>query len=585
MSPNAYRLLVALGASLLLTACQAVVTSPGDQGPGSPIGSTSAEFTCDEDAAPPDVAMNRLTRDQFDNTLHDLLSRYLGEARTNEVLDAHGAQHTLLPYDEAPPRANNRYKRDYRRWDQTVSELHVEGWYDTALAIGTEVATNDRAALLGDCGDTVECAETFLREFASRAFRHPVPDDTWERIRMALGDAVTPTALGETIAYVLLAPDFLYHVEEGADSVGGATYRLSDYELAARMSYALWDSLPDDELWAAAESGDLTGNDDVFAAQVDRMLVDPRSAPALGRFFEDWLQFQLAENPADLSANPAFQSFAGEDMPTANLREAGLQEMRDLVAQVLSSGGSARDLVTTDLAPVRDAELAALYGMDGPWDGTSEPPRFAEGERPGMLSRFTFLATATVATRPIHRGVIIRENILCDTLPAPPDGASSTTLDLDGVYSTREYVEELTEQPGTACIGCHQRWINPLGFVSEHYDALSRLRTEETVFDLETGAIRGTTPIDTTVQASIFQGDQAEISSMQELGDVIADSGKLEACISRNLFRFVFARVEDVDEDGCALESSRVAGQDGSLRDLIAAMVLSRAFRLRTIEE
>ncbi|MGE0787019.1 MAG: DUF1592 domain-containing protein, partial [Sandaracinaceae bacterium] len=421
----------------LLLGCTGEVIQPGGDGP-IPILPAGPEFACEE-APPVEAPMNRLTRDQFDNTLHDLLTLYVGPDRAVTVLDAAGPQHTLLPHDEAPPRDDNRFKRDYRRWDQTVSDIHVEGWYLTALAIGAELAANDRAALLGACGETVECARDFLHAFASRAYRHPIPNDSRARLDAVFGDAWSETALAESIAFVLLAPDFLYHVEEGAESVGGATYALDDYELAARMSYALWDSLPDDELWSAAEAGQLTRDDDALAAQVDRMLDDPRSRPALTRFFEDWLQLSVVENPADLSSNPAYMAFAGDDLPNDDLAGAGVQEIHDLIERlVFEDEGTVRDLLTTDLAPVRDPALARLYGMAEPWDGTSEPPRFAPSERSGLLSRFSLLATATLLTRPVHRGVLVREMILCDDLPAPPEGASSTTIQLEGLHSTRE---------------------------------------------------------------------------------------------------------------------------------------------------
>ncbi len=567
--------------ALLAGGCKGEVTAP-QHDPQEGVVDADPSFACAE-AAPPDVAMRRLTRDQLDNTLRDLLTERLGAARAEAILEAAGPQHSLLPVDEAPPRDNNRFKRDYRRWDQRVSELHVEGWYTTALALGEAMAA-DQDTLLEGC-DTRDCAEAFLLDFAERAFRHPVPPATATRIGQVLGPTLTPTAFAESIAYVLLAPDFLYHVEEGAEAVGDETYALTDHELAARMSYALWDSLPDEELWRAANEGELS-DETQLAAQVDRMLADPRSRPALGRFFEDWLQFMAAEDPSVLAGDTAYQAFAGEDLPSPELREAGLDEIRALVQRlVFDEGGTVEDLLTTDLAPVTDPELARLYGMDAPWDGEGEPPRFAEGERPGLLSRFTLLASATVATRPIHRGVFIREMILCDELPAPPDGASMATIELEGLHSNREYYEALTESPGTVCRGCHERWINPLGFVSERYDALGRRRDEERVFDLETGELLGTVPIDTSVSPSIFLRDESRVSDMAGLGAQLADSGKVEACLSRNLFRFVFARPEAVATDGCALEETRVAGVDGTLRDMVGAMVLSQEFQRRTIRE
>ena len=150
--------------------------------------------------------------------------------------------------------------------------------------------------------------------------------------------------------------------------------------------------------------------------------------------------------------------------------------------------------------------------------------------------------------------------------------------------STRESVAAITEMPGTVCAGCHTNIINPLGYATEGFDALGRFRTTQRLFD-DAGNEIGTKPVDTATVPQVTLGDQTPISSPAELMTLMIASGKVEACLARNFFRFTYGRWEDVAGDGCALEDARKAlAGGGKLTDLVTAAPRSVAFRRRTFE-
>jgi hypothetical protein len=240
-------------------------------------------------------------------------------------------------------------------------------------------------------------------------------------------------------------------------------------------------------------------------------------------------------------------------------------------------------LFTSDLSFARDARLAKLYGVSA-WNGTAAPPALPAGQRSGLLTRALFLASGSANTRPIMKGVFLRTNILCDTIPPPPPGANAKPPELGPNMTTRESVEALTEMTGTTCASCHQLAINPLGFATEGFDALGRFRTSQRLFDA-TGKETGTKAVNTATVPQVVYGDQTAISTPAELMSLMLTSGKVEACLSRSFFRFTYGRWETPAADGCALEDARKALKNGgNITDLVTAMVKAAAFKRRTFQ-
>jgi hypothetical protein len=150
--------------------------------------------------------------------------------------------------------------------------------------------------------------------------------------------------------------------------------------------------------------------------------------------------------------------------------------------------------------------------------------------------------------------------------------------------TTREVVEELTEQPGSQCAGCHAGSINPLGFATEGFDALGRARSEQRLFSAQ-GEPAGSRPIDTASVPRVMAGDERRSAGPGDLMALMLESGKLEACLARQYFRFTYGRFEDVRRDGCELERLRetlLAG--GSVAQLLKQAALSPQFRWRVFE-
>jgi len=316
---------------------------------------------------------------------------------------------------------------------------------------------------------------------------------------------------------------------------------------------------------------------------VERLSADPRTRPTIGEFTADWLK--VADVPAldAHSDDPTFRAFAGPDLPDANLRQDMVDDVMGMVGYyVWTRPGSLDELLTSKLAFHRSARLGAIYGVS-PWDGAAEPPVFT-GDRPGLLTRALFLTSGSANTRPIQKGVFIRRNILCDELPPPPPGANTTPPQLRADMTTRQVVEELTQKPGTVCTGCHTTQINPLGFATENFDALGRMRTSQRLYD-PSGAEVGTKPVDTHSTPMIKDEDSTPSSGAPDMTVLVARSGKAHACLARNYFRFTFARWENLDVDGCTLEALRqrlVSG--GKIADMLEQVALAPSFRQRTFQ-
>ncbi len=562
-----------------------------DGASGGSAGSPPVSFACDESAKGPEASLRRLTMTQYENTVRDLVAWLTDEdpdvlAATTQALDA-------LPRDRREPVAEDLHG-SYRRLDQTLQQVHVDSLYQAALAVGTALTAEGRlersvggCATDDDADNDGACRDTFIERFGARALRRPLAADEVDFYRSVYGADATadPLAYADLVTVFLNAPEFVYFVEHGGEEVAGTPglYELTALELASRLSYQLWQTAPDEQLLAAAADGSLL-DEEVYASEVARLVSDPRARATLEEFFADWMKVEDLPALDAKNSDALFSAFAGEDLPGPGLRSAMIDDVLGLLDHYTwNEPSSLSVLFTTDKSFARDEALARIYGIPA-WDGESEPPSFASGERPGLLTRALFLSTGTANTRPIMKGVFIRRHVLCDEIPPPPPGANAMPPELTPDLTTREVVRELTEMPGTNCAGCHAGLINTLGFATENFDGLGRQRTEQALFE-DDGTPRGSRPVDTSGVPYVLDGDETPIEGASDLMALMVASGKLEACLSRNYFRFTFARWEELGSDGCALERMRSElAQGGSVRDLLAAAALSPAFRRRAFE-
>lgn len=447
----------------------------------------------------------------------------------------------------------------------------VRKWYNAA-----DSAVPPTAAWLsayGSCDPEGEatCASALYESFAERAFRRPLQED--ERAWLAQSWAALPAAASlalrlESIAELILqAPQFLYLYTQGTPS--GTLHVLDGYERAQRLSYFLWDSLPDEALLAAARSGELASGAGM-RRQAERMLSDERAKPVLRSFLTEWLELDgavilpsLEQTPKDAKLYPGFDSV---------LRQSMRRELEMFMDHVMfERDGSLVELFSGTRAYV-NAPLAELYGVAGPasaeeWAWVDLDP----AKRAGMLTRAGFLAVhaSQTVTSPIRRGVYMLKEVLCVDLPSPPANVDNTPVEVTAGDVTTVREATLKRTGSAACAGCHVR-INELGFAFEHYDAIGRWQDTELI---------GGAAIDASANLSqAGSGLDGPVDGALELSKKIAQSPAVAECATRKWFELALRR-SPVELDTCTVQKiSEKTTESLSIRELLLAMVESEAF-------
>lgn len=426
---------------------------------------------------------------------------------------------------------------------------------------------------LGGC-TTDDCARAWLAGTAERAFRRPLEAEESDFVLGRYDDArAEGMSIHDATAVVtevlLQAPQTVYTPILGPVD-GDGLVQLSAPELATRMALFLWAGVPDDALREAAASGALD-TPEGLAAEAERMLDDPRAGVALARFAVDWLGLEGGPTLDPLATAAKDEGRFGD--VSDSLRAAMQKEVEMLFADTVREGGTLRDLLTSRRAYVND-ELAALYGVEPP-EGGEGWVELPEGERAGILTRAAFLATFAGAEvrSPIRRGVFVIEEVLCRHIEEPPPNANDVAVtggatDEGDVRSVRDDVNARTR--GGECAACHDM-INPVGFLFDHYDAIGRYQTEETV------EVDGEAHHFAVDASGAVQG--ASLNGALELADYLADSGEVSACMSEHFFESA-ARRGITAEDHCSVATAEAAlAEGGSLRDAMVTIVTAESFR------
>jgi hypothetical protein len=530
----------------------------------------------------------KLSSVQYRNTVRDLLAASGLAAVADEIPTLLAA----VPDDSTTA---------FRGLDARISGAHINAYFNVAVAVGDK-ATGSSArltALAGSCAATTPltnaCLDSFLQNFGRRAFRRPLSSQELSAFRdVAQGTSPkaesAAEALRNVVVTLLLSPRFVNHLElSGSPIAGREDYlALDPYEIASRLSYTFWQTLPDDALLTAAADGSLATNAG-FEEQLERVFSDARTQQTLWQFWNEWLRFESFTGFA--AERPAFQALAkGEQLGVAGHDHWGdmVQEIRDLTnLYTWQQGGTFADLMTSTVSVTRSADLARLYGVSA-WSGSGAYPKLPDGQRSGLLQRAALLASSLEQTNPFHRGSLIRRSILCDDLPRPdPNSLPPGSLDpppASSALTTRARFQKKVE--GNAlCETCHSAFSN-LGYVMEAYDALGRFRTMERVFDEQTGALVATLPIDTSAVVQVVAGDQRPVSGPAELNQRILESGKVEACLSANYFRYALRRDPSRDSaDACAYEAMRTdLDKPGvALRDVFRRIASESGFRRKKV--
>lgn len=535
-----------LAGALLLAGCEGLLGDPPGTDPDKDP--TSAE--CSEDVSLGPAPLRRLSRAEYVRTVADLV-----------------APLEVPPLTIGADKLVDGFENNEKI--QTVTPDLVGDYYSAAGKVGEVVSAN--AATFAGCSygtpsEAQECAGQVAETFGRRAYRRPLTFTEKAAFETFLINNAEKhgfeTALGMLVQAVLLSPHFLYRPEFGvADPATPEALPLEPYELASRLSYFLWQSMPDDALFAAAESGALS-TPEGLRAEAERLLAHPRAREVVSDFHRQWMDLdKMKQMSRDAVLFPAWNDTT---VPPA-LAEA---TARYLDHVFWDGEGTVSELLTSPKAYVNDT-IAPLYGIDPPGSDELVLVDLDPTQRAGILTQVGPMAAMAHEKfdAPILRGVFVLRRLLCVKLGAPPPDVPDIppAQDGDAPMTTRQRIE-LTHT-GSTCMGCHTK-IHGLGFAFNHYDAAGQWRTEEVGL-----------PIDATGEVP----ELGEYDGAIELSEQLAASEDVRSCVVTQWFRFAMGRTEK-PEDQCAIDQLTTSFTEGggTMRDLLLDIVMSDSFRYRS---
>jgi len=513
---------------------------------GSGPRSTTARGPSGVVLAPATGAMRRLTTVEYRNAISDVLgSAAVPDAalevdETSALFESIGASHVA------------------------TSARGVEQYREAALEVGAK-AIEHRADIeeLSTCApasSTDPCIARAIERLGHRLWRRPLAPDEIARIAAiagAAGDEPDALALGlrYALAALVAAPSFLYVSAVGEPDRATGWRRYSSAEMASRLALLLWASVPDEELLAAGERGELATREGV-EEQTWRMLDAPRAGSLASRFFaESWMVAGLAVADKNTDRFPAW---------SAALLGAYRDELDRVLVDLVERDGDVRELFTSR-STFATSELAAAYGVD--LGGATEPAAVPLPDtRRGLLTSGAVIAAFSPSDRtsPTQRGLFVRERVLCEALPPPPADVNTAAVDTaaaDGTATLRERLERHRSDP--VCASCHQM-IDPIGFAFEHFDAIGLWRDEDDGL-----------PIDSTGEL-----DGTKVSSAAALAELLGKDPRSMHCVARRLYEFASGHEQTDGERPVVDEIARAFTGDGhSFRRLVVEVVTSDGFR------
>jgi hypothetical protein len=459
------------------------------------------------------------------------------------------------------------FTNDY--YDAATSEdrnLLVD-WVELDGPLGGPAGPGDIRGKLLTCtpasDDEEACSRQVLERFAERAWRRPL---TGAELEQLVDVASSGQAQGGSwedgiklaMKAVMVSPHFVFRVEIDPDPHSMVPHPLTSFELASRLSYFVWSSMPDEELFELARAGELD-DEETLREQVDRMLEDGKAEAFLANFAGQWLYTRAIGE--DLVKDPVtYPEFDPE------LRDAMRREMELFVATFLTEGRSLKELLTARETFVND-RLASFYGLAPVGTDAFVRVPTVDAPRAGLLTQAGLLSVLShpTITSPVRRGKWVMEQLLCISPPPPPPELEIPELDeMDEDAPMREKLAKHREDP--SCAGCHAM-MDPIGLAFEHYDGIGMYREME-----------GQWPIDPSGEISIGGPFQDGL----ELAAIIAESDQFAACTTRQTLVYALGRgvgpadapfLEEIEQGFVT------AGHD--LRELIALVVTSDVFRMR----
>lgn len=528
---------------------------PGGGGPNGPGPNGGPVDGVLKDALVDSTRFPRLTHAQWENTVQDLL-------KLPAKLGA-SSSFTTDPPGSTFGNDGNLLKVTPGLW----------GDYQKAAEETADKITKDAAALKRIAPDALTSdalAKAWIASFGKQAYRRPLSDAEVTELHGLFKQGPTLTGLTDVTAAgvnvvlqaILQSPNFVYRLEIGEDK-GDGSIGLTSWEMASRLSYSLWNTMPDEPLFAAAESNALVTKEGI-ESQVRRMLDDPRAEPTLADFHHKLLDFNHFDGMVkDATAFPEFApEMAGMFKTEAQLfvKDVTLTTNKGLI-----------EILTADYTFVNE-KTAPLYGVTGVTGAEFKKVKLDPSQRAGFLTQVGFLA-ANASPRegdPIHRGVFVNLKIICSDLPPPPMMVPPLPKD-DGTTKTMR--ERITAHTGknTCGAGCHGTMINPAGFAFENYDALGKWRT------MDNGK-----PVDAADTYPFEDGAQSYKNGV-EFAKVLAARPQVHRCYTGNWLEYAYGR-QKAEGDQLLVDTVGKASLAGaSTKELILKLVLSKSFSHRPI--
>src|SRR5215813_13167034 len=487
-----------VAALTLVLGCDGKLVGPG--GPGG--GSSGAALKMGPTGA------HRLSRDEYDNTVRDLVGDTAGEG------------FALLPEDAHDPFDNNY-----------LTQLASQALINAAEQVATDVAQRliadpSRLQSVLPCTPTgpadSACLKAFIAKFGRRALRRPLTDAEVTEYASLQSFAVEKNdfkvAVGLVVQAMLQDPEFLYRIERGTPAAGPAgTFRLSAFEVATRLSYFLWGSTPPDWLLDAAEKGQLQTREQIRGAAV-QLLADAHARARVDRFHALWLGFHQLPHPVDLTQ--AFRAETGA-----------------LIQKVVFEDRADYFQLFTATQTYANAMLVTNYGLPvtPPASGYAWLPYTGTG-RKGILSHGAVLSAGAKFgdTSPTQRGIFVRSRLLCETIQPPPPNVDVDQKPTSPTSNCK--VDRYSAHSANGnCNTCHRR-LDPVGFGLEAYDTSGAFRTHD--IGEPTCTISGDGVLD---GVGSFNGPAG-------LADLLVQSPAFEGCITTQVFRFAMGRNETADD-------------------------------------
>jgi hypothetical protein len=536
----------------------------GNAGNGSgpvtngPAAQPGAGALSDNASVPGAAPVRRLTKREYDNTLRDLLGITMPASKATQVEDTESEAAGFV-------RGGAITGGDDVRNFMTASTQAFEG---IAGKLGMLVPC---APLPTAAGEQEACAKKFIDQFGKRAFRRPLTEreatlalDLYKTQRGADVGASFEEAIGDLVTGFIQAPQFLYHWELGTANPikDGNLIRYNDYEIASRLSYLFWATMPDDKLMAAADAKALSTPEQI-AREAKRLLADARAKDGLQDFHLQWMEIgALTQIPKDDTVKDYSPAVA----------QSMLNETRDFVASVFQGDKATGKLeaLLTSTHTVADASLGKIYGKTMTGTG-AQPLDLDPTQRAGILTQLSFLTARadTGDSHPVKRGDTVLRRLFCMELAPPVNLMIPPVADaVPGGATTRQRFE-MHRQPD--CAACHNL-LDPLGFAFENYDAIGAFRTKDQGKDVDT---KGT--------VALPSGTNLTFRDAIDLSQQLAKLPEVQECVTTQWMRYMMGRHE-VDGEKPSLAVVQKLFKDGSFdfRELLVGMTRTRSFTHRS---